>query len=345
MSTNTISNESRTPDRIFTCWPAEASIWKENLEPARREFATFLSALVEPARGGKRLPLTVLVSNAETETSARAAMGDKAEYAHHNYGDVWTRDTAPVFLRRDGVLHAARFPFNGWGGKFQIPGDQTVGTAIARMAGAEIIDVPMIAEGGAMEFDGDGTLLTTRDVLLNKNRNGDLTEAEVVERLKTGLGVEKVLWLDEGLVADHTDGHIDNVARFLRPGVVICQQPSGADDPQTEVLGAIARQLSRMTDARGRKLQIKFIPSPGRVLNSAGDLLPASYMNWVIGPRNLVVPTYGTPSEAAALEALRGLFSDHEVVGCPARGILSGGGAFHCVTTHIPAAQAGGSKS
>tara|TARA_R110000868_G_scaffold109571_2_gene297815 strand:- start:141 stop:1166 length:1026 start_codon:yes stop_codon:yes gene_type:complete len=337
MSNHTIPHESQTPDQIVTCWPAEASIWLENLAPARLEFAAFLTAVTEPVPGGKRLPLTILVSNDETEASARVAMGETAVLVRQNYGDVWTRDTAPVFLRRDGELIAARFPFNGWGGKFQIPGDQTVGTAIARMVEARIIDVAMIAEGGALEFDGEGTVITTRDVLLNKNRNADLTEAVVDERLKAALGVEKVLWVDKGLVGDHTDGHIDNIARFVRPGEVVCMAPYGADDPQAEMLEQIATELAAMTDARGRKLQVHRIPSPGRVVNKAGDVLPASYMNWVIGPRNLVVPTYGTASEAAALDALRALFTGHEVVGCRSSAILSGGGAFHCVTTHIPA--------
>tara|TARA_R110000868_G_scaffold113679_3_gene304923 strand:- start:5645 stop:6670 length:1026 start_codon:yes stop_codon:yes gene_type:complete len=337
MSKHTIPHESRIPDQVVTCWPAEASIWKENLDPARVEFAAFLTALIEPVPGGKPLPLTVLVSNDETEASARAAMGDKAVLVRQNYGDVWTRDTAPVFLRRDGELVAARFPFNGWGGKFQIPGDQTVGTAIARMVDARIVDVEMIAEGGALEFDGEGTVITTRDVLLNKNRNGDLTEHQVEDRLKAALGVEKVLWIDKGLIGDHTDGHVDNIARFVRPGEVVCMQGFGEDDPQAEMLESIASQLAAMTDARGRKLQVHRIPSPGRVMSTGGDILPASYMNWVIGPRNLVVPTYGTKSEAAALDALRALFTGHDVVGCRSSAILSGGGAFHCVTTHIPA--------
>jgi len=337
MSKHTIPHESQIPDQIVTCWPAEASIWLENLAPARVEFAAFLTAVTDAIPGGKRLPLTVLVSNDETEASARAALGDRAVLVRQNYGDVWTRDTAPVFLRRDGELVAARFPFNGWGGKFQIPGDQTVGTAIARMVEARIIDVEMIAEGGALEFDGEGTVITTRDVLLNKNRNGDLTEAQVEERLKTALGVEKVLWVDKGLIGDHTDGHVDNIARFVRPGEIVCMQGFGENDPQAEMLEVIAGELAAMTDARGRKLKVHRIPSPGRVVNKAGDVLPASYMNWVIGPRNLVVPTYGTASEAAALDALRALFGGHEIVGCRSSAILSGGGAFHCVTTHIPA--------
>ena len=229
---------------------------------------------------------------------------------------------------------AVRFRFNGWGGKYELPGDDTVGGVIATLAGAREERVDLVAEGGALEFDGEGTLITTRQCLLNRNRNPGLGEAAVEARLKAALGVEKVLWVDEGLVADHTDGHIDNIVRFARPGVVVCQSPRGDDDPQGAVLEAIARQLSGMTDARGRRLQVRRIPSPGRVELGDGEVVPASHMNWVIGPRNIVVPVYGAEGGAAAITALRRIFPDREVVGASARAILTGGGAFHCVTCH-----------
>ena len=289
-----------------------------------------------PSEAGDTFELVILVATDQAEASARAAMGTLARIERAAFGDVWARDTGPVFLREDGREIAVRFRFNGWGGKYELPGDDTVGAEIARIAGAEIRTVDLVAEGGALEFDGEGTLISTRQCLLNPNRNPDLTEAEVEARLKAVLGVDKILWIDEGLLADHTDGHIDNIVRFARPGVVICQAPAGADDPQAEVLDAIAAQLGTMTDARGRPLEVHRIPSPGIVDLGDGELVPASHMNWVIGPRHVVVPTYGTPSEAAALDALRPLFPEHDVVGSSSRAILTGGGAFHCVTCHQP---------
>lgn len=343
MSTTPVSDAIRTPHeiapvrRIFTCWPSDADLWQENLLPAQEEFGRFLNALAEPSVRGERLDLVVLAATAQAEASARQALGNRASVVREAFGDVWARDTGPVFLIDKGEDIAVRFVFNGWGGKYELPGDDTVGGAIARLAGAAERRVDLVAEGGALEFDGEGTLITTRQCLLNSNRNPGLTEAEVEARLKAALGVRKVLWIDEGLVADHTDGHIDNIVRFARPGVVVCQAPWGEDDPQTAVLSSIARQLSRMTDAKGRRLQVYTIPSPGRV-ELDGEVVPASHMNWVIGPRNVVVPTYGTDSEAPALKALRPLFPKHTIVGSPARGILSGGGAFHCVTCHQPGA-------
>ena len=331
-----IPHETRLPRRLFTCWPSAAELWEEDLEPAQAEFAAFLDALLVPSAKGERLDLTILAATAQAEASARKALGNRARIVRAAFGDVWARDTGPVFVDENGESVAVRFRFNGWGGKYDLPGDDTVGGEMARLAEARERRVDLVAEGGALEFDGDGTLITTRQCLLNPNRNPGLGEAEVSDRLKAALGVEKVLWIDEGLLADHTDGHIDNIVRFVRPGVVACQAPWGEDDPQAEVLGSIARQLSRLTDARGRKLQVRLIPSPGRVDLGDGELVPASHMNWVIGPRHVVVPVYGTASEGPALKALQALFPDHEVVGRPACAILTGGGAFHCVTCHQP---------
>lgn len=336
MNTIVLPHETAPLRRVFTCWPSAADLWEEDLEPAQAEFADFLTQFVMPSEAGDTFELVILVATDQAEASARAAMGTLARIERAAFGDVWARDTGPVFLREDGREIAVRFRFNGWGGKYELPGDDTVGAEIARIAGAEIRTVDLVAEGGALEFDGEGTLISTRQCLLNPNRNPDLTEAEVEARLKAVLGVDKILWIDEGLLADHTDGHIDNIVRFARPGVVICQAPAGADDPQAEVLDAIAAQLGTMTDARGRPLEVHRIPSPGIVDLGDGELVPASHMNWVIGPRHVVVPTYGTPSEAAALDALRPLFPEHDVVGSSSRAILTGGGAFHCVTCHQP---------
>lgn len=329
-----LPHETAPQSRLFTCWPSDASLWEENLEPAQAEFAAFLKAVIAPSATGRTLDLTILASTGQAEASARKALGHRAKVVRAPFGDVWARDTGPVFLREDGEPVAVRFRFNGWGGKYELPGDDTIGGVIARLAGAPERRIDLVAEGGALEFDGEGTLITTRQCLLNPNRNPGLGEADVEARLKAALGVETVLWVDEGLVADHTDGHIDNIVRFARPGVVVCQSPWGDDDPQAEVLEAIARQVSRMSDAKGRRLQVRRIPSPGWVDLGDGEVVPASHMNWVIGPRRVVVPTYGTSGGEAAVRALRRIFPDHEVVGSSARAILSGGGAFHCVTCH-----------
>lgn len=334
--TDRIPNELARQDRVFTCWPADGELWLENLEPARTEFAAFLKRMMEPGPDGETLAVTVLAANTETEASIRAAMGRSVDILPAPYGDVWARDTGPVFAMDGETRVAITFRFNGWGGKYELPGDETVAATLAEAAGAKRVLIDLIAEGGALEFDGDGTVLTTRQCLLNPNRNPGKSEAEVEAMLKSALGVEKVLWLDDGLNFDHTDGHIDNVARFAGPGRIVCQAPAGPDDPQAGVLDQCARELEAMTDARGRRLEVVRIPSPGRIEDEDGNPRPASHMNWVIGPRNLVVPTYGVPESDEAVAILQGIFSTRQVIGSPSSHILSGGGAFHCVTCHVP---------
>jgi agmatine deiminase len=263
--------------------------------------------------------------------SARVLLSDCAEVIDVRFGDIWLRDTGPIFK---GAAAAATFRFNGWGGKYQLDGDDRVGAFVAERAGAQIARQDFVLEGGAIEMDGEGALLTTRQCLLNPNRNEGWTEAEAEKRLKAALGVTKILWLDEGLANDHTDGHIDNLARFVAPGRLVCQAPV-AGDPNADVLDEIAARLGDMTDAHGAPFDVIRIPSPGLV-EEDGEAVPASHMNFIIGNEAVVVPTYSTYGDAA-VAALAPLFPGRRVIGLPARAILTGGGAFHCITQQEPA--------
>ena len=193
-----------------------------------------------------------------------------------------------------------------------------------------------ICEGGALEFDGQGSVITTRQCVLNANRNPRLTEREVEERLAVLFGVRKVIWLDEGLIGDHTDGHVDNIARFAAPGVVVCQEGAGPDDPNAAIHADIARTLERATDAAGRRLTVIRIPSPGFVESVHGGPAAASHMNWVVGPRHVVLPVYNNRGRSAA-RALQRAFPDRIVEIASSNAILTGGGSFHCVTCNQPA--------
>jgi agmatine deiminase len=259
------------------------------------------------------------------------------------FGDIWLRDTAPIFLLgASGAARAACFAFNGWGGKYVLPYDDGVATRIAAVSGARATVSRYVLEGGSVEADGEGTLLTTRQCLLHPNRNPGLAQAAVEASLREALGVEKVLWLTEGLMNDHTDGHIDTVARFVAPGAVVCMDVSGDDDPNARVLEVIGRELEQMTDARGRRLTVVRVPSPGRIVGRDGAVMPASYVNFYIGNRAVVVPTYGSPYDEEAVESIARLFPTRLTVGIDARSILSGGGAFHCITQQQPRAPRGG---
>ena len=322
---------------IPTCWPHSEKIWGEFYDGAQDEFGAFLSALSTANDRGHAVRLVVYCANDEAEASARKRLPKGVQYVRAEYGDVWARDTGPVFIKEEGQLVGVRFGFNGWGGKFNYPEDQTIGGEIVKQSGAvERLVKAFTTEGGALEFDGEGTMIATRHSILNTNRNDDISQEHAEAVFKEALGIEKIIWLDDGLMADHTDGHIDNVARFARPGVVVCQSPWGTNDPNRDRHDAVAKALEAATDAQGRKLEVKRIPSPGLFTNDEGEIFPASHMNWVIGTRHVVMPVY-TDAAQAAVRALQEIFPDYEVVGKSAKHILMGGGAFHCVTCNQPA--------
>jgi agmatine deiminase len=319
---------------IWTAWPADPAEWNDDLETPRRDVAAMVRALAEANT------VRVLVDGAEAEASARAALGASADIVQAKYGDIWLRDTGPIFAHGAKGYVALRFKTNGWGGKFDLAGDDTVGDDIARATGTPTKGFDYVLEGGAIEQDGEGTILTTRQTLLNENRNG-WSKQDAETALRAAFDARKIIWIDEGLKGDHTDGHVDNIARFVAPGRVVCQTPAGPDDPNASVLGAIARRLEAATDAKGRKLDVIRVPSPGRVVNAHGEPAPASHMNFVIANGIVVVPVYGTATQAAALDGLQAVFPDRKVVGLPSIGLLgagiAGGGSFHCITREEPA--------
>ena len=320
----------------WLAWPSHDHLWQENLAPAQAEWATLCIAIAED--GGE--PLDILVQDAAAETGARAALAPvlgQVRFHQVPVGDIWLRDTAPIFVKTAaGALRAACFGFNGWGGKYLLPGDDRVAGRVAALSGVPRTDHAWILEGGSVDVDGEGTILTTRQCLLNPNRNPGLDQAEIEAALCDGLGAEKVLWLDEGLLNDHTDGHIDTLARFVAPGVVVCMEARDPADPNAATLDRLAVDLAACTDAKGRRLRVVRIPSPGVVRDEDGELMPASFVNFYIGNRSVVVPTYGTAYDDEAVAALAPLFPNHRVVGRSARAVLSGGGAFHCITQQQP---------
>ena len=329
----TVPAEWAPQKAIWTAWPCDASEWNGDLESPRRDVANLVRALA----GSNTV--RVLVKDHEAETSAKAALGGAADLVHAKYGDIWLRDTGPIFAASPKGAIALRFKTNGWGGKHELPGDATVGDDIARISKTPAQHFDFVLEGGAIDQDGEGTILTTRQTLLNPNRNG-WNKADAEAALHQAFGAKKVIWIDEGLKNDHTDGHIDNIARFVAPGRVVCQAPAGPDDPNAETLDAIARVLAAATDSVGRKLDVVRIPGAGLYRNTLGEISPASHMNFIIANGVVVVPVYGTATQAAALKALQDVFQDRKVIGVSSRGLLgaggAGGGSFHCITQQEP---------
>ncbi|MET0183060.1 MAG: agmatine deiminase family protein [Caulobacterales bacterium] len=314
---------------IWTAWPWDESEWGGDVAPARTEIAAMVRALSD---GDK---VRVFARKGEPLETAQAAFGDCAEVIEGEYGDTWLRDTGPIFIRRGGQAVAVGFDVNGWGGKYVMAGDDKVAAQVAAHSGVSLTRASFVLEGGAIDCDGEGTILTTRQCLLNPNRNA-WSEADAERALGDALGVKKIIWIDQGLLNDHTDGHVDNIARFVAPGRVVCMAPSGADDPNAETLNEIARAIEAATDAKGRKLDVVRIPSPGRFTNADGEVIPASHMNFIIGNKVVLVPIY-SDTGAEAVAALAPHFPGRKVLGLSAKAILAGGGAFHCITQQEPA--------
>lgn len=339
-------------EAVWIGWPSAADLWGDDLGPARAEVADLICAILFPNEGkpgpderGERVEL--LVRGAEARTAAEIMQGrlpDPAALRIHEapIGDIWLRDTGPVFVRTvDGAVAASAFRFNGWGGKYQLPEDAAVAALIAGLAEAPLRRFDgFVCEGGALETDGEGTVITTRQCLLNKNRNPSMSEQDVEAVLREALGAEKVIWLDEGLAGDHTDGHVDNLARFIAPGRVICMRPSGDDDPNAEVLRAVEKTLRAETDAKGRKLDVVTVPSPGRV-EINGEPAAASHLNFYLSNCALIMPSYGVLSgdgdaAAEAAETLKDATDRAHVFAIDSSHLLTGGGSFHCITQQQP---------
>jgi agmatine deiminase len=317
---------------MWVGFPSHASLWEDDLAPAQIETAALVCALA----GAGRERVKVMVAGEDALAVARELIGDEVgvEIVPGVFGDIWLRDTGPIFRSPD---QAAAFRFNGWGGKYRLAGDEAVAGAIARHAGASFHGNDFVLEGGAIDHDGAGTVLTTRQCLLNDNRNPGWRPADAEAALAEALGVRKVIWLGDGLQNDHTDGHVDNLARFVAPGVVICPLAWGEDDPNGEIYDAAAAVIARSTDAEGRSFRVVRAPSPGRVENDEGEVVPASHMNFLIANGAVIVPVYNEAPGALAVRALESAFPDRQVIGLPSRALLTGGGSFHCISQQEPA--------
>ena len=318
-------------ERHEACWlafPHLAEEWPFGLLPAQRSIAELCRAIAGP--GGE--PVRLLVRSPEVERQARALIGDAdgIEYVSAAYGDCWLRDTAPL-LGYDGrgALCGLRFALNGWGGKYQMPFDDAVGDWLLGHLGARGARSPLFLEGGAIESNGAGTFLTTASCVLNDNRNPGLTRQAFEDALGELVEVSRVVWLERGLEHDHTDGHVDMIARFASAKTVLCMQPT-EDVPNAGVMREIASVL------HDEGFSVLPLPAPAAVFDREGAPLPASYCNFYVANDAVIVPTYGVPEDEAALEVIGQAFDDREAVGLSARDLLCGGGVFHCVTQPQP---------
>jgi agmatine deiminase len=316
----------------WLAWPHAATTWPGHLAEARVEYAGIIRAL----QGRERVEL--LVADDAMEEAARkqmAAAGVDADvgvrFHHVPTNDSWLRDTGPIFVEDDeGMRCALAFGFNAWGGKYP-PWDldDRVGAAIAERAGVACEELAFVLEGGSVDGDGDGTILTTESCLLNPNRQATpRTHAQMEQRLARWLGARRVVWLGEGITADDTDGHIDDIARFVAPGVVVAAVAESGPD------AAILAENRRRLVAAG--LAVHDLPMPP-VHRVGGEACPASYANFYLANGAALVPVFGAPSDARALAVLRDVLPGREVIGVPCRTLVLGLGAIHCLSQQEPA--------
>jgi len=313
-------------DWLWIGFPHDETEWPGFLGAAQEQIAAFASAVAESGQ-----EVRLIVRDAANEARAERLASASVRIERRVYGDVWLRDTGPLVVCGEGGLRAARrFGFNGWGGKYLMDGDQAIGAELAADAGLAVTTADWILEGGALDCDGTGLVVTTEQCLLNPNRNPGLSREQIEQRLSRDLAFDRVLWLGDGLVNDHTDGHVDNLARFVAPGVLALPRATGPDDPNA----AIYADAKARAEAFG--VTVRQVPSPGRVMS--GDRVePASYMNFAITSKLVVVPIYGTDHDADGVAAIAELFPDRATIGLMADAVLMGGGSFHCASQQMPA--------
>jgi len=318
-------------------WPHKEASWPGKLARVPPIFVAMVSAL---SRGEL---VHILVNQSAPADAVRALLtraGVPAERVRlHEVptDDAWIRDHGPIFVTGDGGLAAIDWGFNAWGGKYP-PWDQDdrVPQAVARLLAIRAFSPGMILEGGSIDVDGRGTLLTTEACLLNPNRNPRLSRTEIEQYLCDHLGARRILWLGDGIVGDDTDGHIDDLARFVAPGVVVTVREDDPRDPNHALLEDNYQRLQSMRDVSGAALRIVTLPMPEPVEHE-GARLPASYANFYIANAVVLVPVFGSRRDAAALTTLRDLFPTREIAAINAVDLVWGLGAFHCLTQQQPA--------
>lgn len=318
--------------RCWMAWPCRDEVWGEHMDAARTAYADVARAIADFE------PVTLVCNPADVaEASLTLGNGTAIDVVSMEIDDSWLRDSGPTFLLdRNGHLAGAHWRFNAWGQKYQpYSRDAVVAKQILKHVGAKRFRAPFVLEGGAVHVDGEGTVLTTEQCLLNPNRNPDLTKAQVEQNLRDWLGVSTVIWLPEGIEDDETDGHVDEIACFVRPGVVLALSTDDKSDGNFDVLQTNLDILRSAKDAKGRPLQVIEVPQPARQEHN-GKRLSLSYVNFYIANGGIVMPAFDVAEDERAFRIIRDAFPNRRVVQVHARDIFLGGGGIHCITQQQP---------
>jgi agmatine deiminase len=320
--------------RTWMCWPARIACFgnAEGLLRAKQAYARVARAIsaFEPV---------ILAARPEEAAEARLATSSKVEILETPIDDGWARDFGPTFLKDGrGRLSGVQWKFNAWGEKYHpYTEDARFAGRVLKRMGVRAYDAPLVCEGGALHSDGQGTVLTTEQCLLNANRNPDLSKEQVESCLRLYLGARKVIWLGEGFEDVETDGHVDNIACFAAPGLVLLGIPASRNHPDHGPVREAARRLEAAHDAEGRKFRIVELPQPKKIrLGWNGKPLPASYVNFYLPNGAIVMPAFNDPNDEKARAVLADVFPGRDIMQIDAADIVEGGGGIHCITQQEP---------
>lgn len=340
-------------EACWMLWPQRPDVWRFGGKPAQYAFA-------EVAKAISRFEPVIVGVNGDQYENACNMLPDCVRVVEISNNDSWMRDCGPTFVKNDrGDVRGVDWRFNAWGGLeygayFPWDKDAQVCRKVCEIAGKDMYKLPdFVLEGGSIHSDGEGTALVTEEYLLHPGRNPHLNKAQIEEKLKEYLNVEKVIWLKRGIYLDETNGHVDNICCFARPGEVLLAWTDDESDPQYEISAECLALLESETDAKGRPIKVHklHVPRPvlitreeeagvdvkaGSIPRVEGERLAASYVNFYFANGGIVMPLFGDPGDEPALAKMREIFPDREVVGVYAREIILGGGNIHCITQQQP---------
>lgn len=314
-------------DRCWMAWPSRETLWGDRLDAARAAYAAVAQGIAEFE------PVTMVCNSADV-AEASLACGRGVEVISLPIDDSWMRDIGPSFVTDgQGGLAGVDWRFNGWGGVYSgCDQDAELAARLLDHLGVRRFAAPIVLEGGAIAVDGEGTVLVTEQCLLDPNRNPGLTRGEMERHLADYLGARSVIWLEKGYEDDETNGHIDEIACFARPGLVMACAPGDEDDANHPVFRDNIERLRAATDAAGRPLEVVELPVPKRRDGADGKRLTLSYANFYIANGGIVAPAFEDPEDDRAFRILREVFEGRRVVRVPAADIVIGGGGIHCIT-------------
>jgi agmatine deiminase len=345
--------ETKTPREMGFMMPAEwekhSAIWLSwphdtesfpYLEKAESAYADFVKEISE----SETVELQVLNDSAKERAmkllAERGTDLTQVRFHMRDYADIWFRDYGPLFVvnRETKELAMTKWEFNAWGGKYEtLLKDTGIPRRMNEDMKLKMFEAGIVMEGGSLEVNGAGTLMTTEQCLLNKNRNPNLSKEEIEKKLSDYLGITNFIWLKEGIEGDDTDGHIDDIARFVNSTTIVCAVEGNSGDANYHALQENFELLKQAKDQDGNAIKVIPLPMPGNITRENGNRLPASYANFYIGNTKVLVPTFDTPKDEEALTVLRSVFPDRKVVGINATYLVYGFGTFHCMSQQQPA--------